>query len=109
MEVETEPAWLRGKNQEIKDYWTDITNYVNEKENQPLLCEDYMSWQTDINLKMRDMLLSWMISIHDKFNLSKATLYLATSILDRYCYDRNILRKRYQLLGGTALFIAAKY
>jgi len=29
--------------------------------------------------------------------------------VDKYCYARSILKKKYQVLGGACLYIAAKY
>lgn len=37
------------------------------------------------------------------------SLYLAVLITDKYCLSRSVPRDRYQLLGITALFVAAKY
>ena len=36
-------------------------------------------------------------------------MFLAVNILDRYCSKRVVYRKHYQLVGCTALLIAAKY
>ncbi len=68
-----------------------------------------MAWQSDINPVMREMLVSWMIEISPALNLKKQTLYLAVFILDKYSHCRYVSKDRYQLLGISCLFVAAKY
>jgi len=68
-----------------------------------------MSWHSDINVNMREVLIGWLIEVHPKLRLNNHTLYLAVFIIDKYCHARYIARGRYQLLGLAALFVAAKY
>lgn len=37
------------------------------------------------------------------------TLHLAVLLVDKYCYEKNVLKKKYQVLGAACLYIAAKY
>lgn len=69
----------------------------------------YMEDQTDINAKMRAILVDWLIEVHTKFRLVPETLYLCINILDRYCKLVQIRRSKLQLVGVTALLIACKY
>jgi hypothetical protein len=55
------------------------------------------------------MLIGWLIQIHPHVCHNNHTLYLAILILDKYCACRFVYRNRYQLLGLSALFVAAKY
>ena len=59
--------------------------------------------------KMRGTLVSWLVEVHLKFELQVQTLYVAVNIIDRFCEKQNVTRENFQLLGITALFIAAKY
>lgn len=68
-----------------------------------------MKWQTDIDSKMREILIGWMIEVATGHNLKPETLQLACLLVDKFCYSRNILTRKYQVLGGACLFIAAKY
>lgn len=68
-----------------------------------------MSWHSDINVSMREVLVGWLLEVQPRLNLNVHTLYLAIFLLDKYCHARYISKSRYQLLGLTALFIAAKY
>ena len=58
---------------------------------------------------MRATLISWLVEVHLKFKLMPETLYIAVNILDRYCEKQVVSREDFQLVGVTALFIAAKY
>lgn len=58
---------------------------------------------------MRAILIDWLIIVHEKFRLKTETLYLCVNIIDRYLSRRFIHRRRLQLLGITALFVASKY
>jgi cyclin B len=65
--------------------------------------------QTDINEKMRTILINWIIEVHFKFHLLSETLFICINLIDRYLSKKDINRKYLQLLGVTSLFIACKY
>jgi hypothetical protein len=44
----------------------------------------YMTKQTDINEKMRAILIDWLIEVHLKFKLLPETLFLTVNMIDRY-------------------------
>ena len=75
---------------------------------------DYMNFLTDINEKMRCILLDWLIEVHLKFKLRPETLFLTVNIIDR-CLALSALARfaitkhTLQLLGVTALMIASKF
>jgi hypothetical protein len=68
-----------------------------------------MERQTEITWKLRKTLVTWLIEVHAEYDLRPETLYLAINYLDRVSQRRNVSRQSYQLLGTTALWIAAKY
>ncbi|KAL5538167.1 hypothetical protein UlMin_042326, partial [Ulmus minor] len=70
---------------------------------------DYMVSQTEINSKMRAILIDWLIDIHRKFELMAETLYLTVNIVDRYLSVRNISWKLLQLVGMSLMIVACKY
>jgi cyclin B len=65
--------------------------------------------QNEINSTMRAILVDWLVGVQMKFRLQPETLYLCVNIIDRYLSRYNIRRRRLQLLGITALFVACKY
>ena len=44
----------------------------------------YMQSQSQVNTKMRTILIDWLIQVHLRFNLLQETLYLTVSIIDRF-------------------------
>jgi hypothetical protein len=68
-----------------------------------------MSYQLDINEKMRAILVDWIIEVHLKFKLLPETLFLTVSLIDRFLERVKIQRSNLQLVGVTAMLIASKY
>lgn len=64
--------------------------------------------QPEINLRMRPLLLDFLMDVIHKLNLSKSTFPLTVNIIDRYCSVRIVKKQHYQLLGLTALWVACK-
>ena len=58
---------------------------------------------------MRGILVDWLIEVHNKFKLHAQTLWLCVNILDRYLEKVDVQRTKLQLVGVTALLIAAKF
>ena len=69
----------------------------------------YMSFQTDINEKMRAILVDWIVEIHDKFHLKSQTLYHTIWLIDTYLSIKYIKRSDFQLLGLGCLYISCKF
>ena len=93
-----------------KEYINDIYNHLKLIEFDDLPIKNYMNIiQTDINEKMRMILLDWLVEVHIKFNLLTETLFITINLIDKYLSKKNIHRKYLQLLGITALLIACKY
>ena len=69
----------------------------------------YMTRQTEINEKMRSILVDWLIDVHFKFGFTDETLFMTVSIIDRYLSISQVSRTNFQLLGITALMIACKH
>ena len=69
----------------------------------------YMSSQSDINIKMRAILVDWLIEMHDKFHLKSQTLYHTIWLIDTYLSIKYIKRSDFQLLGLGCLYISCKF
>lgn len=65
--------------------------------------------QTDVNEKMRTILVDWLVDVHLKFKLSPETLFLAVEIIDRFLDKKVVSRQKLQLVGVVAMLLAAKY
>ena len=68
-----------------------------------------MSKQSDINEKMRAILIDWLVDVHLKFKLVNETFFLTVNLIDRYLEKAQVSRQKLQLVGITALFTACKY
>ena len=93
-------------------------DYINESYNN-LLQEEYtmkikpiygyMASQSDINIKMRAILVDWLIEMHDKFNFKSQTLYQTIWLIDTYLSLKYIKRSNFQLLGLGCMYISCKF
>jgi cyclin B len=93
-----------------EEYINDIYQNLLQEERELKLKIDsnYFSFQTEINDKMRAILIDWIIDVHMKFGFKEETLYNTIYIIDSYLTLKKIERKNLQLLGVTSLFIACK-
>nr|UXY86651.1 cyclin B [Cryptomonas paramecium] len=71
--------------------------------------DNYMLFQSNINSKMRTILIDWLIDVHYKFKLIPKTLFLTVDIIDRFLSLKNISKQKLQLVGVAAMLIASKY
>lgn len=91
------------------EYINDIMAHLFESEQKKMPSANYMVKQTDINVKMREILVDWLVEVHLKFKLQPETLYLTVNLIDRFLERRAVSRTKLQLVGCTAMLIAAKY
>lgn len=90
------------------EYVDDIYKYYKLTEGDGQV-HDYMSSQTDINSKMRSILIDWLVEVHRKFELMPESLYLTINIVDRYLSMKIVPRRELQLVGVSSMLIACKY
>ena len=106
---EKEEKKLNNNPQEVNEYFTDIYNNLLQEEKNFIINPNYMSFQNDINEKMRAILLDWLIEVHLKFKLMPETMYITVNLIDRYLEKKLVKRTKLQLVGVTAMLIACKY
>ncbi|KAG6413699.1 hypothetical protein SASPL_126413 [Salvia splendens] len=97
-----------GNDLAVVEYVEEIYKFYKSVENEGR-AKDYMDSQTEINERMRAILIDWLIQVHSKFELSLETLYLTINIIDRFLASKTILRRELQLVGMGAMLIASKY
>ena len=91
------------------EYLNDIYHsLIEEEKNIPITNSDYIEFQTDINEKMRGILIDWLIEVHNKFGLKEETIFLTVYLIDQYLSKEFTPRSRLQLLGVASLMIACK-
>jgi hypothetical protein len=69
----------------------------------------YMDIQTEIQWSMRAVLMDWLIQVHNRFSLLPETLFLTVNYIDRFLSVKIVSLGKLQLVGATAIFVAAKY
>ncbi|XP_048779735.1 G1/S-specific cyclin-E-like [Ostrea edulis] len=62
-----------------------------------------------LQARMRSILLDWIIEVCEVYRLHRETFYLSVDFIDRFLSTtKNVMKHQLQLVGITALFIAAK-
>jgi len=87
----------------------DLASYLKQFSIHMPPSSNFLDFQQDITSKMREILIDWLFEVHCRYRLQSETLYLAIQILDCFLAKVQISRRRLQLVGCTALFIANKY
>uniref|UniRef100_A0A336L1A0 CSON002746 protein n=1 Tax=Culicoides sonorensis TaxID=179676 RepID=A0A336L1A0_CULSO len=94
----------------VSEYANDIYNYLFELERAFPIKHHHLEGQIEVTPKMRQILIDWINEVHLQFKLEIETFHMAVSIIDRYLQATpKTKRRELQLVGVTALFIAAKY
>ena len=93
----------------VAEYVVEIFDYMHELEIQTMANPNYMDNQSELEWKMRGILVDWLLEVHTRFRLLPETLFLAVNIIDRFLSSKIVQLDRLQLVGVTAMFIASKY
>lgn len=92
-----------------EEYRAEIRRYMHDMEVATMSNPQSMDQQPEIRWEMRPCLVDFLLESHFYFRLRPETLYLTLNIIDRYVSRRVVYTKHYQLVGCTALWIAAKF
>jgi cyclin B len=95
--------------QHVMEYMPDIYHVLHKEEVLHVATPGYMDRQVQVNAKMRGILVDWLVSVQLKYKLRAETLFLAINLIDRYLDVRCAARRHLQLIGVTAMLIAAKF
>jgi G2/mitotic-specific cyclin 3/4 len=93
----------------VAEYGDEIFSYMREMEIRMAPNAHYMELQTEIQWSMRSVLMDWVIQVHQRFNLLPETLFLTVNYIDRFLSCKVVSLGKLQLVGATAIFVAAKY
>ncbi|XP_078066935.1 G1/S-specific cyclin-E1 isoform X2 [Mustelus asterias] len=87
----------------------DVWNILLKKEQLYLKDKDVLQKHPLLHPKMRTILLDWLMEVCEVYKLHRETFYLAQDYFDRFmATQQNVVKTRLQLIGISALFIAAK-
>lgn len=95
--------------QAVAEFASECLLHMQKTESRFTPSYNCLQSQRDLTPKMRQILLGWLVEVHLKFKLLPETLFLTANIIDRFTQFRQVKRSEYQLLGVTAMLIAAKY
>lgn len=92
-----------------RDYEQEILNHLSSIESNSRINYAMFDLQPEVKWFMRSYVLDYLLEVHESFRLNSQTLFLAFNIIDKYGSKRVIFKRHYQLVGCTALWLAAKY
>lgn len=93
----------------VAEYGDEIFAYMRQLESKMAPNPRYMEQQQEIQWSMRAVLMDWVIQVHQRFNLLPETLFLTVNYIDRFLSCKIVSLGKLQLVGATAIFVAAKY
>ncbi|PPQ69161.1 hypothetical protein CVT26_003535 [Gymnopilus dilepis] len=93
----------------VSEYSDEIFEYMADLEEEVMPNPDYMDGQNEISWSMRQTLVDWLLQVHLRYHMLPETLWIAVNIVDRFLTKRVVSLVKLQLVGVTAMFIAAKY
>ncbi|KAI0525670.1 hypothetical protein F5B22DRAFT_590982 [Xylaria bambusicola] len=93
----------------VAEYGDEIFQYMKKQEMTLLPNPHYMDDQGEIQWSMRSVLMDWVVQVHARFGLLPETLFLTVNYIDRFLSNKIVSLAKLQLVGATAIFIAAKY
>ncbi|KAF8071712.1 cyclin [Lyophyllum atratum] len=93
----------------VSEYSEEIFEYMNDLEEEMMPDASYMDGQTEITWAMRQALVDWLLQVHLRYHMMPETLWIAVNIVDRFLTKRVVSLVKLQLVGVTAMFVAAKY
>ncbi|KZT61668.1 hypothetical protein CALCODRAFT_427451, partial [Calocera cornea HHB12733] len=93
----------------VSEYADEIFEYMRRAELTNMPNPNYMDTQKELTWKFRDVLVDWLVQVHGSFRMLPETLFLCINIVDRFLSVRVVSLVKFQLVGVSALYLAAKY
>ncbi|CAH0564593.1 unnamed protein product [Brassicogethes aeneus] len=104
-EIDTFPVTLL---KEI-EYRNDIWEYLTTME---VTCQrtksSYMAKQQSLNWNTRSVLVDWLASVADEYDLNDQTFHLGINYIDRFLGRISVVKEKFQLVGAAAMMLAGK-
>ncbi|KAM3914554.1 G2/mitotic-specific cyclin-B1-like [Leptodactylus fuscus] len=90
------------------EYVKDIYLYLRSLEDSQSVKPNYLQGQ-EVTGNMRAILVDWLVQVQMKFRLLQETMFMTIGIIDRFLQVNPVPKNQLQLVGVTAMFLAAKY
>ena len=88
----------------IHDYIDDIKGFIHFKE-EPVSSKMVAEESSELTSKMKQILIDWLIDVHQSFQLKEETLHLAILYLEEYQLLQPIRKEDYGLPVNTRKYI----
>ncbi|XP_064623255.1 G2/mitotic-specific cyclin-B2-like [Lineus longissimus] len=91
------------------EYHSDIIQYLRDKEAK--YAHDNIDFLQlgEVSTHMRTILVDWLIQVQLHLVLMDETLHLSVTLMDRFLSRKHIQLSKFQLLGVSCMFVAAKF
>ncbi|KAG9464173.1 hypothetical protein GDO78_020359 [Eleutherodactylus coqui] len=90
------------------EYVKDIYSYLRSLEDAQPVKPNYLQGQ-EVTGNMRAILIDWLVQVQMKFRLLQETMFMTVGIIDQFLQENPVSKNQLQLVGVTAMFLAAKY
>ncbi|XP_060522538.1 cyclin-A2-like isoform X2 [Cylas formicarius] len=92
-----------------EDYRKDIWKHLYKLEiMNPGPKSSYMLKQSNLNWNTRSILVDWLASVVDEYNLCNETFHLSINYIDRFLCHISVVKEKFQLVGAAAMLLAGK-
>ena len=88
----------------VGGFQPNIREYLQQKECYFQVSPNYLDRQSDLNEKMRSILVDWLVEVDLKFKLRPETLFMTVNLIDRFLSREFVDRSKIQLVGISAIF-----
>ncbi|CAB3397653.1 unnamed protein product [Caenorhabditis bovis] len=93
----------------VSEFAQDIFRYYKSREVN-FRVVDYLKRHPEIDIKVRAILIDWLVELQESFELNHETLYNSVKLVDIYLSKTsNVSRDTIQMMACAAIFIAAKF
>ncbi|XP_065310698.1 uncharacterized protein [Dermacentor albipictus] len=89
-------------------YAQEIFDYLAYLEERWPIKTGFLQVQPTVTPEMRSTLINWLMQVHWHYRLYHEILFLAVSLIDRVLQEKRVSRRKLQLLGVSAIFLASK-
>jgi cyclin A len=102
--------WMQCRDDPCQEYSDSIYQHLRATELLNFPDPAYMETvQGDLTHAMRSILVDWLVEVALEYKLASQSLFLGVAFMDRFLSRQAIDRSRLQLVGVSALLLAAKY
>ncbi|KAG8436957.1 hypothetical protein GDO86_007874 [Hymenochirus boettgeri] len=108
IEVKDVDADDEGNPMLCSEYVKDIYCYLRSLEEAQAVRPNFLQGR-EITGNMRAILIDWLVQVQMKFRLLQETMFMTVGIIDRFLQEHPVPKNQLQLVGVTAMFLAAKY